>query len=148
MALTEEGLQEDLRNAMKARDAVRTGVLRGVIAAIKNLKVEKRVEAISAGIGEAELTGLIRKEVSKRTEAVSFAEKAGRADLVEQNKAELAVLEAYMPAQMDAAALEAAVRAIATEIGSTQIGPLMAELRKRHGGQYDGKLASEIIKKL
>jgi len=68
--------------------------------------------------------------------------------LIEQNRAELAVLEAYMPAQMDAGALEAAIRQIAADLGTTQIGPLMAELRKRHAGQFDGKAASEIIKKL
>ncbi|MFN8641840.1 MAG: GatB/YqeY domain-containing protein [Candidatus Binatia bacterium] len=58
------------------------------------------------------------------------------------------MLAAYLPAQMDAAALEAAIRAIALELGGTQIGPIMAELRKRHAGQFDGKLASELVKKL
>ena len=65
-----------------------------------------------------------------------------------QGEAESAILEAYLPAQLGPAELEAAVRAIAAELGTTQIGPVMAELRKRHAGQFDGKLASELIKKL
>lgn len=144
MPLSEERLQQDLREAMKARDALRTSVLRGVIAAVKNVKVEK----MGAPLAEADLTAIVRKEVNKRSEAIAFAEKAGRRDLVDQNKAELAVLEAYMPAQMDAATLEAAIRRIAADLGTTQIGPVMAELRKRHAGQFDGKAASELIKKL
>jgi hypothetical protein len=67
---------------------------------------------------------------------------------VAQSEAEKAILDAYLPAQLDAAALEAAVRGIAAELGTTQIGPVMAELRKRHAGQFDGKLASELIRKL
>ena len=84
----------------------------------------------------------MRKELNKRVEIVGFARQAGRAETVAQAEAERAMLEAYLPAQLDAAALEAAVKAIAAELGTTQIGPVMAELRKRHAGQFDGKLAS------
>lgn len=140
----EARLQQDLQDAMRARERLRIDVLRGVIAAAKNAKVEKQVPALP----EVELVGILRKELNKRLEIADFARKAGRADAVAQAEAEKAILEAYLPAQMDAAALEAAIRAIAAELGGTQIGPLMAELRKRHAGQFDGKLASEIVKRL
>lgn len=142
--VNETRIQEDLHAAMRAREMEKVYVLRGLVAAIKNLKVEKQVKEVA----EADVVALVRKEISKRNEAITFAEKAGRTDLVDQNRAEKAILEAYAPQQLDAAALEAAVRAISTELGTTQIGPLMAELRKRHANEYDGKLASEIIKKL
>ncbi len=140
----EATLQSDLRDAMRARDMQRVYVVRGVIAAIKNLKIEKQV----AELPEADLVAILRKELSRRVEAIQYAEKAGRADTAAQNQAEKAVLEKYLPAQLGEAQLEALIRELSAELGTTQIGPLMAELRKRHGGQYDGKLASEIIKKL
>jgi uncharacterized protein len=141
---TEAELQTDLQSAMKARAMETVYVLRGLIAAIKNLKVDKQ----AAGVSEADIAALIRKEISKRTEAAEFAKKASRPELVEQNEAERALLEKYLPRQLDAAALEALVNAIAAELGTTQIGPIMAKLKERHAGQYDGKLASELVRKL
>lgn len=139
----EARLQRDLQDAMRARDRLRIDTLRGVIAAVKNAKVDKQV----AELPEAEIVAVLRKELNKRVEIADFARKAGRDEAVAQAEAEKAILDAYLPAQMDAAALEAAIRAIAAELGGVQIGPIMAELRKRHAGQFDGKLASELIKK-
>lgn len=144
MAVDEAGLQRDLQDAMRARDRRRIDVLRGLIAAIKNTKVERQV----ATLPEPEIVALVRKELNKRTEIIGFAQQAGRAEAVADAEAERAILDAYLPAQLGPAELEAAIQAIATELGTTQIGPLMAELRKRHAGQFDGKQASELIKKL
>ena len=141
---SEEQLQRDLQAAMKARAAEKVLILRGLIAAIKNVKVEKQV----ATLPEADIATLVRKEISKRVEAADFARKAGRAELVDNNEREKAVLEAYLPQQLDAAALEGLIRQLATELGTTQIGPIMAALRDRYAGQFDGKLASELIRKL
>ena len=140
----EARLQKDLQDAMRARDRVRLDVLRGVITALKNAKVDKQVPTLP----EADIVALLRKELNKRAEIADFARKAGREETVAQAAAEQAILEAYLPAQMDAAALEAAIRAIAAELGSTAIGPIMAELRARHAGQFDGKLASQLVKQL
>jgi hypothetical protein len=144
LALDEAQLQRDLQDAMRARDRLRIDVLRGLIAAIKNLKVERQIPQLP----EADIVGLVRKELNKRHEIIGYAQQAGRVDTVAQSEAEKAILDAYLPAQLDAAALEAAVRGIAADLGTTQIGPVMAELRKRHAGQFDGKLASELIRKL
>lgn len=141
---TEAQLQVDLQTAMKARLAEKVSVLRDVMTAIKNLKVDKMAKELS----EAEIVGLIRKEASKRTEAIEFARKANRSDLIAKNESERDLLDAYLPQQMSAEQLEAAVRGIAVELGSNQIGPIMAKLRERHGGQFDGKLASEIVRRL
>ncbi len=140
----EARLQKDLQDAMRARDRVRLDVLRGVITAVKNTKVEKQL----SDVPEAEILAVLRRELNKRAEIADFARKAGRDETVAQAAAEQAIIEAYLPAQMDAAGLEAAIRAIAAELGSAQIGPVMAELRARHAGQFDGKLASQLIKQL
>ena len=142
--LSETQIQQDLTQAMKAREMERVYVLRGLVAAIKNTKVEKQVKELP----EADIAGLVRKEISKRNEAADFARKAGRAEIAEQNEREKAFLDAYLPQQMTAEALEEAIRQIAAEVGSNQIGPIMAKLREKYSGQYDGKLASELIRKL
>ena len=144
MALSEERFSADLTAAMKARDMPRVYVLRGLITAAKNLKVERR----GAALAEADLVQLVRREVRKRDEAEEFAVKAGRTDVVEQNQAERTILDAYVPALLDAAALEAIVRELAAGLPSPTMGTIMAALRERHGGQFDGKQASEIAKRV
>lgn len=140
--VSEAVLQEDLKTAMKAREMERVYVLRGLITAIKAVKVEKMVPELDA----AEIAGLVRKEINKRAEAAEYARKADRTADVEANEREIAVLETYLPAQLDAAQLEAAIRQIAAEAGTTEIGPIMAQLKARFAGQYDGKLASQIVR--
>jgi hypothetical protein len=142
--VTEAQLQADLQAAMKARAAEKVLILRGLIAAIKNVKVDKQVPTLP----EADIAALVRKEINKRVEAAEFARQAGRTELVDSNEREKAVLEAYLPQQLDAAALEALIRQLAAELGTTQIGPIMATLRERHAGRFDGKLASELVRKL
>jgi uncharacterized protein YqeY len=141
---TEAQLQSDLQSAMKARATDKVLVLRDVIAAIKNLKVEKMITTVPA----ADIVTLVRREINKRNEAAEFARQANRPELVQKNEREKAILEAYLPQQLGADELEAIIRSLAAELGSTQIGPLMAKLRERHAGTYDGKLASELIKRL
>ena len=144
MALSEAQLTADLTAAMKARDMPRVYVLRGLLTAAKNLKVERRAQTLS----EADLVQIVRREVRQREEAEEFAKKAGRDDAVEQNRAERAMLDAYVPAQMDAAALETVVRGIVASMPSPAMGPVMAALREQHAGQFDGKQASEIVKRV
>ena len=143
-ALSEEGLAKDLATAMKAREKERVLVLRGVITAVKNLKVEKRGQEVA----EAELVQIVRKEIRQREEAEEFAAKAGRNDLLEQNRAERAMLEAYVPAQLDAAQLEAAIREVASGPAGRTLGAIMGSLRERFAGRYDGKQASELARRV
>jgi uncharacterized protein YqeY len=144
VALSEAQLSTDLTVAMKARDMQRVYVLRGLLTAVKNLKVERR----GAALGESDLVQLVRKELRKREEAEEFAAKAGRADVIEQNQAERRLLEVYVPALMSADELEVAVRGIVATLAAPAIGPVMAALRERHAGRFDGKQASEIAKRL
>jgi uncharacterized protein len=144
VALTEQQLADDLNRAMKARDMPRVYVLRGVIAAVKNLKIERR----GAELAEADLSQIIRKEIRKREEAEEFALKAGRQDAVEQNRGERAMLEAYAPAQLDPAALEQAIREIAAEPNTGNLGAVMGALKARFAGRFDGRQASEIARRV
>jgi uncharacterized protein YqeY len=90
---------------------------------------------------------VVRRELRKREEALEFAGKGGRDDLVTQNRAEIDILAPYVPSMLDAAALEASIRAIRSG-GGTSIGAIMAQLKERHGGAFDGRQASEIAKRV
>jgi len=129
---------------MKARDMPRVYVLRGVIAAAKNLKIERR----GAELAEADLAQVVRKEIRKREEAEEFALKAGRQEAVEQNRSERAMLEAYAPAQLDATALEQAIREIAADPASHSLGAVMGALKTRFAGRFDGRQASDIARRV
>ncbi len=144
MALTEAQLNADLAAAMKARDMTRVYVLRGLLTAAKNLKVERRGAALS----EADLVQLVRRELRQREEAEGFAAKAGRSEAVAQNQAERRLLEAYVPAQLSAGDLEAAVRGLVQALPQPSMGAVMAALREQYAGRFDGKQASEIAKRI
>lgn len=141
---TEEQLQAELQLAMKSRDTERLMVLRDVMTAIKNLKVEK----MAATLSEADVVQILRKEANKRAEAAEFARQANRQDLAEKNEREKAILESYLPRQLSPEELRGAIEAIAGEVGGWQIGPIMQRLRERYAGRFDGKLASDLIRKL
>ena len=140
--LSEARLRDDLRDAMKQRAATTVSVLRGLLAVIANRRIE-----IGGEVSSAEILGLVQRESKTREEAEEFARKAGRADLVEQNEAERALLARYLPTMLDPDALTALVRGWIAE-GVDTMGALMARLKERHPGQYDGKRASEIVRKL
>src|SRR5213593_4220112 len=129
---------------MKARDMPRVYVLRGVLTAVKNLKVEKR----GAALAEADLVQIVRREIRKRGEAEEFAVKAGRDDLVAQNRGEREMLEAYAPAPLDVGELERAIREVAADPASRSLGAIMAALRGRFAGRLDGRQASEIARRV
>ncbi len=141
---TEAEIQRHLTAAMKARAQDELNVLRGLVTVIKNLKVEKMVQELD----EADITQLVRKESNKRTEAIHFARQGGRDEILQENERQKAILDRYLPAQMSPEQLEQTIAALAAELGSTAIGPLMAKLRERHAGQFDGQLASQLIRKL
>ena len=144
MPLSEQQLANDLTRAMKAREMTRVYVLRGVLTAAKNLKVEKR----GAELDEGELTQLVRRELRKREEAEEFAAKAGRQDVIDQNRAERAILEAYVPALLAAEELERIVRGLVAETGARAIGSVMGALRERYAGRFDGRQASDIARRV
>jgi uncharacterized protein YqeY len=129
---------------MKAREMSRVYVLRGVLAAVKNLKVERR----GAPLAESDLLQIVRREIRKREEAEEFAVRAGRTELVAENRREREMLEAFVPAPLDVAQLEDAIRAIASQPASRSLGAVMAALRERFAGRFDGRQASDIARRV
>jgi uncharacterized protein YqeY len=133
-------LQTDLKVAMKAGDKPRLMTIRGILSEITRLEKDVRREA-----NDVEIAQLIKRERARREEALEFARKANRADLVAQNEAEAKILEDYLPAALSPAEVQAAIAANIA-VGVTQIGPLMKALRDQFGAGLDGKIASDLVK--
>ena len=133
-------LQDDLKGAMKSGDTRRTMAIRGLLAEITRVEKDARREA-----NEAEITQLIKRERARREEALGFARQANRADLIEQNETEAKILSGYLPAEVSAEELRAAI-AEAIAGGAAQIGPLMKTLRDQFGARLDGKVASALAR--
>jgi len=144
MAVTENSLRDDLKTAMRSKDQLRTRVVRNLLAAIKNRNIENRASTISDG----DLLAILKREAKQCRETLDAAREAGRAELVAEHEAVLAVLEDYLPKQLSEAELEEAIKAIVAETGADSIGPVMKGLGERFAGSYDGKLASKVAAKV
>lgn len=120
--------------------------MRLLIAALKNERIQAQRD-----LTEGEIEAVIRRVVKQRKEAIEQYARGGRADLAESERAELEILESYLPKAFSDAELESAVRQIIAEKGfgsAKDVGKLMKELMSRHQGRVDGKRAHEIARKL
>ena len=144
MPVSEAAFRADLKNAMLAKDRVRTSVLRGVLAAAKNRAIELK----QVGLDEPELVAILRREIKQRNETLDFARKGDRTDTAAELAEEIAVLEEYLPQQLGEEELRAAITTIVQDSSPTSIGPIMKELSTRYPGRVDGKLASRIAQEL
>lgn len=133
-------LQDDLKAAMKSGDKLRTMTLRGILSEITRIEKDVRHEANDDDVLQA-----LKRERSKREEALDFARKGNRNDLIPQYEAELKIVDEYMPPAISADEVKAVI-AEQMAAGVSQIGPLMKTLRERFGTRLDGKTASELVK--
>lgn len=141
--LTEQ-ITTDLRNAMKARDQVRVSTLRMVQTSIKNAEVDKR-----RPLQDAEVLEVLGKEAKRRREAITAYTEANRPELAEKETAELAVLEAYLPAGLNQEELAELVDQAIAESGATdakQMGAVMKALMPKVKGRADGNAVSAMVK--
>jgi uncharacterized protein YqeY len=137
-------ISEDMKSAMRAKDTVRLGAVRLLLAAIKQKEVDERSEPDDAAI-----TGIVEKLIKQRKDSISQFQAAGRADLVTAEQAELAVLQAYLPEQLSSTEIEAAVAAAIAESGATSardMGKVMGLLKPRLAGRADMGQVSSLIK--
>ncbi len=140
-------LTEDMKTAMKAGAKDRLGVIRLINAAIKQREVDERIE-----MTDAIVLAVLEKMLKQRKDSVSQYEAAGREDLAAVERYEIGVIQGYMPAQMSAAEVEAAVVAAIAEsgaVGPADMGKVMAVLKPMVAGRADmGSLSGMVKKKL
>ena len=129
---------------MRAKEAARLSTIRLALAAIKQREVDSRTE-----LGDAEVVAVIEKMLKQRRESIAQFEQAGRKDLADAEKAELAVLSAYLPQQLGDAELDQAVAAAIGESGASgvkEMGKVMALLKTRLAGKADMGKVSNLVK--
>ncbi|MDI6785693.1 MAG: GatB/YqeY domain-containing protein [bacterium] len=144
MISVEERINNDLKEAMKNKDAPKLSVLRTLKAAAKNLAIEKKVEKLEEG----DYLKVIGKQIKQIKESIEAFEKGKRADLVEKEKYDLEVLSVYIPEQLSEDEIKNLVKNIIIKIeakGKSDFGKVMREAMKEIGGKADGKLVNKII---
>lgn len=144
--VTKKELEAGLHDAMRSGDETRKRTLRMILASVKNAEVEKHGE-----LDDAEMTAVLQREVKTRQETIADAGKAQRQDLAQAAGAELAIVQAYLPAQLSSEELDQMARqAIAATgaAGPQDMGKAMKELMPMVQGRADGKAASEIVRRL
>lgn len=144
-------MNEALKEAMRARDSLRVQTLRLVNAAIKDADIDARGSGTAEGIDDAAIQQILARMIRQRRDSIAAYEAGGRTDLARQEAEEIAVIEAFLPRQMDEGEIEAAVRAAVQELeidGPRDLGRLMAALKERHGATINLGRASQLAKSL
>jgi hypothetical protein len=143
-----ERITEDIKQAMKAREAVKLEALRGIK---KELIEARTAKAGGEEVSDADAMKILQKMVKQRRETSAIYKEQGRPELAADEDAQADVIAAYLPKELTADEVEAAVKAIIAEVGATSIkemGKVMGVASKKLAGQADGKVISDTVKKL
>lgn len=139
-------IQDDMKAAMRAKDAPLLGAIRLLMAAMKQKEVDERLE-----FDDAAIVAIIDKMIKQRRDAIAQFTPAGRQDLVDKEAAEIVVLERYLPQRLDAAAIDAEIRALMAQTGASgpqDLGKLMGPLKTQLASRADMALAAARAKAL
>lgn len=148
MSLRQE-LNDAMKAAMKAREEQRLSCVRMILAAIKDRDIANRTETSREGISDDEIRQLLQKLIKQRRESAELYDKGGRPELAAAERGEAAIIEGFLPQQMDQAAMAAAVESAVTATGAASVkdmGKVMAHLKERHAGTMDFAAASGLVK--
>ena len=139
-----ERITDDMKAAMRARDAERLGTIRLLMAALKQKEVDERIE-----LDDAAVVGIVDKLIKQRKDSVEAFQKAGRQDLADKEAAEIVVLQGYLPARLSPDEIKAEVRAIVAELGAKgpgDMGKVMGAVKSRLAGKADMGQVSAAVK--
>ena len=137
-------ITEDMKTAMRAKDSERLGTIRLLQSAMKQKEVDERIE-----LDDAAIVAIVDKMIKQRKDSIAAFEQAARQDLVDKEKAELAVLSAYLPERLSAQELTEAVQAIVAELGASgpgDMGKVMGAVKTRLAGKADMGAVSAAVK--
>jgi uncharacterized protein YqeY len=143
-----DAINNDLKDAMKAKNERAVSTLRMVNSTLKNADIEARGTGKPA-LGDAEVLAILQKMIKQRQESVELYRKGGRDDLVAQEEAEIAIISSYLPKQMSEAEVKAAIDAAVAETGASgmkDMGRVIGILRSKYAGQMDMAKASALVK--
>lgn len=137
-------ITEDMKSAMRAKDGARLSTIRMLTAAIKQREVDERIV-----LTDAEVIGIVEKQIKQRRDSISQFEAAARVDLADKEKAEVDVLLGYLPSPLSTAEIETAIEAAISDsgaVGAAGIGKVMALLKPRLAGRADMAAVSSVVK--
>ena len=137
-------LKDALKIAMKAQDRLRMGTIRLILSEIQYEEMQKSVNDLSA----TDCTLVLQREVKKRVEAIGFEEQANRPEAKAKLQSEIAIIEEFLPKQLTPEALETILVEYKTTTAGAAMSTAMKFLKDRYPGQYDGKSASDIAKRV
>ena len=147
-----EKLSTDMKEAMKAGEKKKLATIRLMLSAVKEKDINSRTEGHdSALISDAGIMDVLTKMVKQRQDSITAFDQGGRPELAQNEKDELAIIQSYMPKQMDEAEAKAAVAEVIKAVGATSVkdmGKVMAELKAKFSGQMDMGKAGGIVKTL
>lgn len=141
-----EKLQEDMKDAMRAGDDQRRDVLRLLLAAVKQEEVDSRTTLGDEGVQE-----VLGKQAKQRREAISDAQKAGREQMAEEERAELVIIKSYLPEQMSREEIRVLAEEVIDEVGASgmqEMGQVMGRLMPKVKGRADGRVVSSVVRDL
>jgi uncharacterized protein len=137
-------IQEDMKAALRAKQAERLSTIRMLLAAVKQREVDERIE-----LDDTAVVGIVDKLIKQRKDSIAAFQQAGRTDLVDKESAEVRVLEGYLPQRLSADQIAAAVRTLLAELGASgpgDMGRVMQAAKARFAGQADMGLVSAAVK--
>jgi uncharacterized protein YqeY len=137
-------ITEDMKSAMRAKDAARLSTIRLLLAAIKQKEVDERIT-----LDDVQVVGVLDKLVKQRKDSITAFSQAGRTDLVDKESAELAVLQGYLPQRLSSEEVAAAVARIAADVGAAgpgDMGKVMAAAKAELAGKADMAMVSAAVK--
>jgi len=141
-------LNDAMKDAMRAKDAPRLSTVRLINAAVKDRDIAARSEDNPDGVADSEILSILAKMIKQREESARTYEEAGRIELGDRERAEIKVIQEFLPKQLTASEVEDAVKAAIFEVGATSIrdmGKVMGILKSRYNGQMDfGKIGGQI----
>ncbi|MEM0976794.1 MAG: GatB/YqeY domain-containing protein [Pseudomonadota bacterium] len=138
-----------MKDAMRAKESERLATLRLVNAAIKDRDIAARGEGNADGVGDSEILAILAKMIKQRQESAKVYEEAGRLELAEAERAEITVIEEFLPKQLSDDEVTEAVKAAVAETGASSVrdmGKVMGLLKERYAGQMDFGKAGAVVK--
>lgn len=150
-ATVKQRVMDDLKEAMRNKDEMRSRVIRFIVAAIKNEEVNARVDGRGGVLSDNDVLGLVRREIKQHEESALEAKNANREDLVAEQEAELVILRNYLPRQLSRDEITVLAKAAVAEVNATspkQLGQVMKVLQPKVRDIADGKLVNEVVREL
>ena len=144
-------ITDAMKQALKAKDQVALGTMRLIMAALKDRDIAARGNGNQDGISDDDILSMLQTMIKQRNESAKMYRDGDRLELAEAEKAEIAIIQSFLPAQLDEAAMNAAIKATIAELGASSVkdmGQVMASLKNNYAGQMDFSAVSQMVKSI